>query len=108
MNLMELLRAVDERLRPLMAADERALQAILEEVAAGPRPAGVAPDVEPRAVLAGRLVSIEEECRLLREHLQAQLTIAARLEIKGVMTGPSRPRSAPASPNEPASSNEPD
>jgi hypothetical protein len=101
MNLMELLQLVDDRLRPLVGADESALQDILEEVAAGRRPVGVAPDVEPRAILAAQLVSIEEECRLLREHLHVQLTVAARLEIKGFMTGPSRPRSAPASPNEP-------
>ncbi len=59
MNLVELLQLVDARLRPLVTADERALQTVLEEVATGPRPAGVAPEVEPRAVLAGRLVEIE-------------------------------------------------
>jgi hypothetical protein len=54
MNLMQLLQLLDERLRPLVGADESALLAVLDEVAAGPWPAGVAPEVEPRAVLAGR------------------------------------------------------
>ncbi len=108
MNLIELLQLVDERLRPLVAADENALQAVFEEVAADPRPAGVAPDVDPRSILAGQLVSIEEECRLLRERLHVQLTTAARLEIKVFMTGPSRPRSAPAGSDETAGSNQPD
>ena len=102
MNLMELLQRVDTRLRPLAVADESALQAVLEEVAAGPRPTGVAPDVEPRAVLAGRLLEIEEECRLLREHLHVQFTVAARLDVKIVsVSGPPDARSAPAGPNEP-------
>lgn len=100
MNLMELLQQVDERLRPLVGADESALQAVIEEVAAGPRPAGVAPAAEPRAALAGRLMSIEEECRLLREHLHVQLTTVARLDVAVVMHGPSHPRQAPADPNE--------
>ncbi|HEX8995288.1 MAG TPA: hypothetical protein VF812_04605 [Ktedonobacterales bacterium] len=104
MNIMELLLLVDERLRPLVGADERvfenALQVILAEVAAGPRQAGVAPDADPRAVLAGQLVDIEEECRMLRERLHVQLTVATRIEVKAHI-GPARPRQEPAPPNEP-------
>ncbi len=101
MNLMELLQLVDARLRPLAAADERALQAVLEEVVAGPRPEGVGSDVEPRAVLAGRLMEIEQECRMLREHLHVQVTSAARVDVKVSVSGPVRTRPAPVSPNEP-------
>jgi hypothetical protein len=102
MNLMELLLQVDARLRQLVGADESALQAVLDEVAAGPRPAGVAPDVEPRAVLAGLLVNIEQKCRMLRKHLHVQLTAAARVDVKIVsVSGPHDASSAPAGPNEP-------
>lgn len=100
MNIMELLLLVDERLRPLVGAGENALQVILAEVAAGPRQAGVAPDADPRAVLAGQLVDIEEECRMLRERLHVQLTVATRIEVKAHI-GPARPRQEPAPPNEP-------
>jgi hypothetical protein len=82
MNLMELLNQVDARLRPLVGAEDDAVQAVVDEVAAGPRPRGVSPDSEPRAVLAGRLVSIEEECRMLRERLGVTLTTVARLDVK--------------------------
>lgn len=81
MNLMELLQMVDDRLRPLAVADEHALQAVLDEVAAGPRPQGVAPDVEPRTVLAGRLFGIEQECRMLREHLHVKLDVMANVKV---------------------------
>lgn len=104
MNLMELLQQVDARLRPLAVADESALQVVLEEVAAGPRPEWLAPDVEPRAVLAGQLMNIEQECRMLRDHLHVQLTFAARLDVKIVSVGPVHPSpapDAPAGPNEP-------
>jgi hypothetical protein len=101
MNLMELLQLVDARLRPLVVADESALQPVLEEVATGPRPEGVAPDVEPRAVLAGQLVSIETECRMLREHLHVPLTVVGRLEVHVSATGPIGTRPAPAGPSEP-------
>ena len=101
MNLMELLQLVDARLRPLATADESVLQGILEEVAAGPRPEGVPPDVAPRAVLAGQLVSIERECRMLLDQLQVQLTPAASLEVHNISVGSVRPRPADAGPNEP-------
>lgn len=81
MNLMELLQQVDGKLRPLAVADERALQLVLDEVAAGPRPLGVGPDAEPRAVLAGRLFEIEQECRMLREHLHVKLDTVAKVEV---------------------------
>jgi hypothetical protein len=101
MNLMELLQLADARLRPLAVANEDALQAVLEEVAAGPRPEGIAPEVPPRAVLAGRLFEIETECRMLREHLHVQLTTAARVEIKNLTTsGPFRHGPPPASSDE--------
>jgi hypothetical protein len=99
---MELLQLVDTRLRPLAVADESALEAVIAEVAAGPRPEGVAPDVEPRAVLAGRLVSIEQECRMLREHLHVQLTVSARVDVKVTLSDPDRTGPAPAEPNEPS------
>ena len=86
MNLMELLQMVDARLRPLAVTDESELQGLLEEVAAGPRPEGVAPEVEPRAVLAGRLHEIEVECQMLRKHLNVQFTTVAKVEITGVTT----------------------
>ena len=105
MNLMELLQQVDARLRPLAVADESALQAVLEEVAAGPRPEWLAPDVDPRAVLAGQLMNIEQECRMLRDHLHVQLTFAARVDVKVTSLGPVRPGPAP---NVPASPSEPD
>ncbi|HEX6799741.1 MAG TPA: hypothetical protein VF116_18675 [Ktedonobacterales bacterium] len=89
MNLMELLQLVDDRLRPLAVADERALQAVLDgEVAAGPRPQGVAPDVEPRAVLAGRLFGIEQECRMLREHLHVKLDVVAKVKVSIALEQP--------------------
>lgn len=88
MNLMELLQLVDDRLRPLAVADERALQAVLDEVAAGPRPQGVAPDVEPRAVLAGRLFGIEQECRMLREHLHVKLDVVAKVKVSITLEQP--------------------
>lgn len=91
MNLMELLLQVDARLRPLVGADEHALQAVVEEVTAGPRAEGIAPDVEPRAVLAGQLVSIEAECRMLRERLGVEMTTVARVDVKFALDGPPPP-----------------
>ena len=82
MNLMELLQQVDSRLRPLAVADEQELQAVLDEVAAGPRPQGIAADVEPRVVLAARLLEIETDCRFLRDHLHVQFNIVAKTEMK--------------------------
>jgi hypothetical protein len=101
MNLMELLQLVDARLRPLAVADESALETVLVEVAAGPRPEGVAPEVEPRAVLAGRLYEIEIECRMLREHLHVQLTAVSRIEGSFTSISPVQHRPAPAGPNDP-------
>lgn len=101
MNLMDLLQLVDARLRPLAVTDESTLQAVLEEVAAGPRPQGVAPDLEPRAVLAGQLVSIEQECRMLREHLHVELTVAAHVDVSVSGAGPGGTTPEPASSIEP-------
>jgi hypothetical protein len=101
MNLMELLQLADARLRPLAVANEDALQAVLEEVAAGPRPEGIAPEVAPRAVLAGRLLEIETECRMLREKLHEQFTTASRVESKGLtISGPFRHEPPPAGSDE--------
>ncbi len=97
MNLMELLLQVDARLRPLVGADESVLQAVVEEVAAGPRPEGIAPEVTSRAVLAGKLVGIETECRMLRERLGVELTFASRVDVK-VTPGPVLPAQAPTEP----------
>ncbi len=91
MNLMELLLQVDARLRPLVGADESAIQAAVDEVAVGPRPEGIAPEVEPRAVLAGQLVSIEQECRMLRERLGVEITTVARVDVKFVLDSPPPP-----------------
>jgi hypothetical protein len=101
MNLLELLQLVDERLRPLAVADERALEAVLVEVAAGPQPKGVAPEVGPRAILAGRLIEIEQECRMLREHLGVQLTAAASVEAHGIKVTPVPGPSGPTDTNGP-------
>lgn len=90
MNLMELLLQVDARLRLLVGADEHALQAAIAEVAAGPRTAGVAPDVEPRAVLAGQLVAIETECRMLRDRLGVEIAVVSRADVK-LSLGPQTP-----------------
>lgn len=95
MNLMELLLQVDARLRPLVGADEHALQAAVEEVAAGPRAEGIAPDVEPRAVLAGQLVAIEADCQLLRKRLGVEMTTVARIDVKAGRRGRVRPRLRP-------------
>ena len=97
MNLMELLLQVDARLRPLVGADESELQAVVEEVAAGPRAEGIAPEITPRAVLAGQLVAIEAECRMLRERLGVELTFASRVEVK-VTPGPVLPAQTPTEP----------
>jgi hypothetical protein len=97
MNLMELLLQVDARLRPLAGADESALREVIAEVAVGPRAEGVAPDVEPRAVLAGQLVSIETECRMLRERLGVELTFVSRVDVK-VTPGPVLPAQTPTEP----------
>lgn len=97
MNFMELLQLVDARLRLLAVADESALQAVLEEVAAGPRLEGVPPDIEPRVALASRLLEIETECRMLREHLHVQITPAARIEVHITSVGGPN-RSVPADP----------
>src|SRR5262249_49703999 len=101
MNLMELLQLVDARLRPLVGADESAVQAVLEEVAAGPRPEGVAPEGGPRVGLASRVVGLQQECRMLREHLQVELTCASRVDVKVSLSGPPFTRPAPTGPNEP-------
>jgi hypothetical protein len=45
---------------------------------------------------------------MLREHLHVELTFIARVEVKGVMHGPSRPRPAPVDPNTSTDPNEPD
>lgn len=84
MNLMELLQLTDARLRPLVVADEEAIDALLGEVAAGPQPEGIAPEAGPRGILAGRLGEIEAECRLLRKKLQVNLSVATR--VQGVIT----------------------
>ncbi len=106
---MELLNLVDERLRPLAVADENALLVVLEEVAAAPRPEGVAPEVEPRAVLASRLVSIETECRMLRDSLHVELTFASRAEWKNISAvDPASPSLASESSLEPEDSTEPE
>src|SRR5262249_47601219 len=101
MNLMELLQLVDARLRPLVGADESAVQAVLEEVAAGPRPEGVAPEGESRVVLASWLVSIEQEGRMLREHPQVEVTCAPRGDVEGSLSCPPFTSPAPTGPNEP-------
>src|SRR5690349_16116573 len=90
MNLMELLLQVDARLRPLLQADESVFQAAIEEVAAGPRPAGVAPEVEPRAVLAGKLLEVETICRMLQRRLGVEFTGVARVDVK-LSLGPQTP-----------------
>lgn len=107
MNLMELLLQVDGRLRPLVGADESALQAVVDEVATGPRPTGVAPDVESRAILAGQLVSIENECRMLRESLHVELTFASRIVAHAVIGQP-HPKRTPQEPQEPSEPGKPD
>jgi len=99
MNLMELLQLVDASLRPLAVAKESAVEAVLEEVAAGPRPEGIAPEVEPRAILAGRLKEIEVECRMLREHLNVQFTTVAGVVAYGMKVTPIPGPSGPDKPD---------
>ncbi|HEX8732778.1 MAG TPA: hypothetical protein VF725_12050 [Ktedonobacterales bacterium] len=101
MNIMELLILVSARLRPLAVADEQALQAMLEEVAAGPPAEGAAPDIAPRLALAGQLIVIEHECRMLREHLHVQLTGAARIEVKSFLAESASAESEPEDQNKP-------
>lgn len=101
MNIMELLQLVDDRLRPMVGADESAVQALLAEVTAGPRPAGVAPNAESRAVLAGQLFGIEQECRMLRDLLHVELTFVSRASVETPVLGPTRPRPTPTDPNTP-------
>lgn len=97
---MELLLLVDARLRPLVGADESAVQAVIEEVAAEPRPEGVPPEVEPRVVLAGQLVSMENVCHMLREHLHVEFMTVSRVEVRvWALTGLAT-RPEPADPNE--------
>lgn len=88
MNLMELLLQVDARLRPLVGADENTWQTVLEEAAAGPRRPAIPPEVEPRAMLAGLLLDIETACRMLRESLGVQFTVATRVDVKAVVSRP--------------------
>lgn len=101
MNLMELLLLVDARLRTLAVADENTIQAAIGEVAVGPRPVGVGLDVDPRAVLAGMLAGIEQECRMLRDQLHVQVTFVARSEITSISSsGPVNSGQAPAPPDD--------
>jgi hypothetical protein len=92
MNLMELLLAVDGRLRPLVGADDATLHSVLDEVAVGPRAPGVPPEASPEGVLAGQLLSIEVECHMLldmlRDKLGVELTAVAEIEVTGSVTGP--------------------
>lgn len=107
MNLMELLLQVDARLGPLIGVDEPTLQVVIDEVAAGPRPTGVAPEVEPQAVLAGQLVEIESECRMLRELLHVELTTVAHLDMHVTLGTPYQKRT-PNAPNALDEPQEPD
>jgi hypothetical protein len=82
MNLMELLLQVDEGIRSLVGVDEATIQAVLAEVAQGPRRPGLAPEVDDRMMLAGLLNSIAVECGMVRDRLGWDVTAVAHIDVQ--------------------------
>jgi len=78
-TLYEQLQQLDATLRALIMADDQALESVVEEIETQ-RPAHIAPEASLRAILAGKLIEIEEGCKILRDRLGVEMTVATHAE----------------------------
>jgi hypothetical protein len=81
MTLIEQLQQLDATLRTLIpTGNEQALESVVEDVEAF-RPAYISPQVSPRAILAGKLSEVEQGCKILRERLGVEFTVASGVTV---------------------------